>query len=281
MFLERKQNIKLFDFVEFVYSMDDARQIRKGIILDTYLLNEQQWIKVLTTVEINKIFDKKPILKGHTDDIIYKISDVPENDYLDTFVGIVTENSSIQKIKFIYNSKASVEDGQLLEVRVKDASVYYQIVEGTTRIEQLENKNETGLIVGEAIQLGTWNHEKVRFEQFGWVPEINSPVYISSKIQDVEIAETEFQIGHIPNTNFPVIINKELALTHHTAVLGVTGTGKSIFARNLIREYLKDETIRLFVLTLQEISELVRVKDSPSQIVVTFPRNIGQDNRQT
>ena len=245
LFSERKQTIKLFDFVEFVYSMDDARQIRKGMILDTYLLNEQQWIKVLTTAEINNIFDKKPILQGHTDDIIYKISDVPENEYLDTFVGIITENSSIQKIKFIYNSKATVEDGQLLEVRVKEISVYYQIVEGITRIEQLENKNETGLIVGEAIQLGTWNHEKVRFEQFGWVPEINSPVYISSKIQDVEIEETEFQIGHIPNTNFPVIINKELALTHHTAVLGVTGTGKSIFARNLIREYLKDETIKV------------------------------------
>ncbi|MDO6437487.1 DUF87 domain-containing protein [Cyclobacterium sp. 1_MG-2023] len=245
LFSERKQKIKLFDFVEFVYSIDDTRQIRKGIILDTYLLNEQQWIKVLTTAEINKIFENKPILKGHTDDIIYKISDVPENEYLETFVGIITENSSIQKIKFVYNSKASVNDGQLLEVRVKDTSVYYQIVEGITRIEQLENRNETGLIVGEAIQLGTWNHEKVRFEQFGWVPEINSPVYISSKIQDVEIAGTEFQIGHIPNTNFPVIINKELALTHHTAVLGVTGTGKSIFARNLIREYLKDETIKV------------------------------------
>ncbi|PWL40288.1 ATP-binding protein [Flagellimonas aquimarina] len=245
LFSERKQTIKLFDFVEFVYSIDDTRQVRKGIILDTYLLNEQQWIKVLTTAEINKIFENKPILKGHTDDIIYKISDVPENEYLETFVGIITENSSIQKIKFVYNSKASVEDGQLLEVRVKGTSVYYQIVEGITRIEQLENKNETGLIVGEAIQLGTWNHEKVRFEQFGWVPEINSPVYISSKIQDVAIADTEFQIGHIPNTNFPVIIDKELALTHHTAVLGVTGTGKSIFARNLIREYLKDETIKV------------------------------------
>tara|TARA_R110002096_G_C14607380_1_gene723151 strand:- start:56 stop:2155 length:2100 start_codon:yes stop_codon:yes gene_type:complete len=245
LFSERKQTIKLFDFVEFVYSIDDSRQIRKGIILDTYLLNEQQWIKVLTSAEINKIFDNKQILQGHTDDVIYKISEVPENEYLETFVGIITENSSIQKIKFIYNSKASVEDGQLLEVRVKDSSVYYQIVEGITRIEQLENKNETGLIVGEAIQLGTWNHEKVRFEQFGWVPEINSPVYISSKIPDVEIADTEFQIGHIPNTNFPVILDKELALTHHTAVLGVTGTGKSIFARNLIREYLKDETIKV------------------------------------
>ncbi|ADR23412.1 hypothetical protein MATR_27380 [Marivirga tractuosa] len=245
LFSDRKETIKLFDFVEFIYSIDDSRQIRKGIILDTYLLNEQQWIKVLTTSEINKIFDGKPIFNEHTDDIIYKISDVPENEYLDTFVGIVTENSSIQKIKFIYNSKAAVEDGQLLEVRVKEAVVYYQIVEGITRIEQLENKNETGLIVGEAIQLGTWNHDKVRFEQFGWVPEINSPVYISSKIQEVKISETEFQIGHIPNTNFPVIINKELALTHHTAVLGVTGTGKSIFARNLIREHLKDKTIKV------------------------------------
>lgn len=245
LFSDRKETIKLFDFVEFIYSIDDSRQIRKGIILDTYLLNEQQWIKVLTTSEINKIFDGKPIFDEHSDDVIYKISDVPENEYLDTFVGIVTENSSIRKIKFIYNSKAAVEDGQLLEVRVKEAVVYYQIVEGTTRIEQLENKNETGLIVGEAIQLGTWNHDEVRFEQFGWVPEINSPVYISSKIQEVEISETEFQIGHIPNTNFPVIINKELSLTHHTAVLGVTGTGKSIFARNLIREHLKDKTIKV------------------------------------
>ena len=101
------------------------------------------------------------------------------------------------------------------------------------------------MIIGEAIQLGTWNHEKVRFEQFGWVPDINSPVYIASEIKEVKLDKNEFQIGKIPNTNFPVIINKELALTHHTAVLGVTGTGKSVFSRNLIREYLKDNTIKV------------------------------------
>lgn len=247
LFPERNQSIKLFDFVEFIYSIDENKRIRKGLILDSYLLNEQQWIKVLTTSEINKIFENKPIFQEHSDDIIYKIIEVPENEYLDTFVGIITENSSIQRIRFVYNSKASIQEGQLLEVRVgvNKISVFYQIVEGITRIEQLENKNETGLIVGEAIQLGTWNQEKVRFEQFGWVPEINSPVYISSKIKDVEISDTEFQIGHIPNTNFPVIINKDLALTHHTAVLGVTGTGKSIFSRNLIREYLKDDSIKV------------------------------------
>lgn len=52
LFPERKETIRIFDFVEFVYSIDEKRSIRKGLILDTYLLNEQQWIKILTTNEI-------------------------------------------------------------------------------------------------------------------------------------------------------------------------------------------------------------------------------------
>lgn len=247
LFTDRTTRTKIFDFVEFIYSIDEEKKIRKGLILESYLLNEQQWIKVLTTSEINNIFDNKPIFNNHSEDIIYKIKDVPETEYLKTFVGIVTENSTIGKIRFIYNSKALIQEGQLIEVKVgrQKISVFYQIIEGFTKIEQLENKNETGLIIGEAIQLGTWNQEKVRFEKFGWVPDINSPVYIASKIQQIKLTENEFQIGHIPNTNFPVIINKELALTHHTAVLGVTGTGKSVFSRNLIREYLKDKTTKV------------------------------------
>lgn len=247
LFTDRKETIKLFDFVEFIYSVDENQQVRKGLVLDSYLLNEQQWIKVLTTSEISKIFENKPVFKGHSEDVIYKINDVPETKYLDTFVGIVTEKSTIGNVNFIYNSKANIQEGQLLEIKVgnNSTSVFYQIIEGTTKIEQLENKNETGLIIGEAIQLGTWNQEKVRFEQFGWVPDINSPVYIASKIDAIELKEDEFQIGHIPNTNFPVIINKTLALTHHTAVLGVTGTGKSVFSRNLIREYIKDKSIKV------------------------------------
>jgi len=247
LFPDRKETIKLFDFVEFIYSIDENRQVRKGLVLDSYLLNEQQWIKVLTTSEISDIFESIPVFKGHSENIIYKINEVPETKYLDTFVGIVTEKSTIGNINFIYNSKANIQEGQLLEIKVdsNNTSVFYQIVEGRTKIEQLENKNETGLIIGEAIQLGTWNQEKVRFEQFGWVPDINSPVYIASKIEEVTILDSEFKIGHIPNTNFPVIINKGLALTHHTAVLGVTGTGKSVFSRNLIREYIKDDSIKV------------------------------------
>jgi hypothetical protein len=245
LFSERKETIKIFDFVEFVYSIEEKRTVRKGLILDTYLLNEQQWVKVLTTKEIAQIFDNKNCFDNHADDIIYKIKEVPDTKYLNTFIGIITENSTIEKIKFIYNSKNEITEGSLLEVKIGSRTVYYQIIEGITKIEQLENKNETGFIIGEAIQLGTWEKGKVKFEPFGWLPEINSPVYIATQVDNTEIASDELSIGIIPNTNFPVIINKNLALTHHTAIIGVTGTGKSVFSRNLIREYLKDEKIKV------------------------------------
>ncbi len=245
LFPERKESIKLFDFVEFVYSIDEKRKTRKGLILDSYLLNEQQWIKVLTTREINEIFENRDIYSEHYDDMIYLIKDVPETEYLDKFVGIITENSTISKIRFIYNSKTKISEGQLLEVNVQGTKVLYQIIEGITKIETLEQKNQTGLIVGEAIQLGTWNREKLQFEQFGWVPSINTPVYIASKIEEPEIEDNEYIIGKIPNTNYPVIINKDTALSHHLAVIGVTGTGKSIFSRNLIRQYLEDKNTKV------------------------------------
>lgn len=246
LFPERQTTINRFDFVEFTYSIEQASKVRKGLVLDSYLLNEEQWMKVLTTNEINEIFKGEQIFKSHTKDIIYRIDQVPKTDYLERFIGIISENSRIEKILFHYNSKSEIQEGDLVEVKIpSQKSVYYQVVEGVTKIEQLERKNETGLIVGEAIQLGTWNSEKARFESYGWVPSINSPVYRSPKIEDTKIDGGEYIIGSIPNTNFPVILNKELALTHHTAVLGVTGTGKSVFSRNLIREYLKEDNLKV------------------------------------
>ena len=247
LFEDRPENTRIFDFVEFSYSIGDKNRIRKGLILDTYLLNEEQWIKVFTTKEIDNIFEGKKIFSSHTEDIVYKISEKPETDYLERFIGIVTENSTIGKIRFIFNSNTTIYDGQLLEVFIGNErfKVLFQIVEGITKIEPLENKNQSGFIIGEAIQLGTWNKEKFKFEKFGWVPNINSPVYLSSKIDDTEISENEFVVGHIPNTNYPAIINKDIAITHHTAIIGVTGTGKSIFARNLIRQFLKDKNTKI------------------------------------
>lgn len=243
----RSQITRIFDFVEFKYSIDN--QIRKGMILDVYLLNQEQWVKILTTAEIDKIFPKQNIFESHLPDYVYRIQIVPKNDLLDRFIGLVTENSTIEKIRFIFNSKAYIYDGQLIELKIRDDRILYQLIQSTTKIEQLENKNQTGLIIAEAIQLGTWNTKNLRFEQYGWVPSINTPIYIATNISDTAINANEFQIGAIPGTNYPVIINKEIAVTHHTAILGVTGSGKSVFVRSLIKQ-IADSSTKVIIVDL-------------------------------
>lgn len=242
---DHRPSIKIFDFVEFKYSMDDNKKVRKGLILDNYLLNQEQWVKVLMSEEINKIFGDKVYNTFNDGNVVYKISNPESTDYLDKFVGIVDENSTITIIRFIYNSKMEIFDGQLLEVFIRGKKVLYQVIQGVTRVEQLEQKNETGYIVGEAIQLGIWNQEKCKFEKYGWLPFINSPIYLATNIVEPPLELNEYKIGNIPDSNYPVILNKDLALSHHTAILGITGSGKSIFARNLIREYLKNENVKV------------------------------------
>lgn len=242
-YVERSTSAKIFDFVELNYSADG--KARKGLLLDTYLLDQQQWVKVPTNSEIEKIFGGKIYVEKPKPDVAYKLMDVPDTDFLNRFVGIITDNSRINRIRFIYNSKIEVSEGQLLELSINGRAVLYQIVEGIAKIETLEQKNQTGLIIGEAFQLGTWNTERFQFDQFGWVPWVNSPVFLASDIKEPPIEDHEVVVGRIPGTNYPVTISKKTAISHHFAIIGVTGTGKSVFARNFIRELLNDADMKV------------------------------------
>jgi hypothetical protein len=237
-----RPSVKIFDPVEFKIKSDQAGRSLRGLVLDNYVLNEEQWVKVLVSLDIAKELEQTSELKDKIENIVYKIEAKTASNFLKTFVGVVAENSNIRRIRFIYNSKIDIFEGQLLEARVDGKIVLYQIVQGITKIEKLENKNETGFIVGEAVQLGVWNDAKCTFEKYGWLPEINSPLFLANRIAEPQIKPEELLVGNIPETNYPVIMNKNIAITHHLAVLGVTGTGKSVFSRNLVREYIKDGT---------------------------------------
>lgn len=236
----KKVRLHMFDFVQFQYSMDEKK--RCGLIIDVYYLNQEQWIKVLSTSEIEGLFTDDIFDKKMAPDIVYKIENPDNSSFLERFIGIEAEKSSIEKVNFIYSSKVEIKEGQLVEIKTNGHKVLYQIVQGIVHVQTLENKNETGYIIGEAVQLGEWVNEKGRFQQYGWVPNINTPVLLASNIDKPNIGDDEIEIGSIPGTNYPVILNKELAVTHHTAILGVTGAGKSVFARNLIREIASDST---------------------------------------
>ena len=231
-------SVNKFDLVQFKYSVEDKR--RAGIVLDNYWLNQEQWLKVFSSNDIESENESQE--KDLKPDMVYKSEGKLNDKYVYSFIGVVSENSIIGKIKFIYNSLRDIYEGRLVEVSIGEHRVLYQVVQGTTKVEQLENKNDSGYIEGEAIQLGEWNEERQQFEQYGWVPSINTPVFIASNINDISIENDYYKIGVIPDTNYPVLINKELAVTHHTAILGVTGSGKSVFARNLISQIASEDT---------------------------------------
>ena len=235
-------SVKRHDFVEFKYSMDDANRVFKGLIIDNYLLNQEQWVKILATEQIRNAFDKESYNEISGPNIVYKIEAANPPEFLQRYVGVVVDRSNIEKLRFEYGSKVPVTEGNLLEVQVGESTVLYQIVQGMTETEMLESKNEAGFIVGEAIQLGLWNNERRSFEKYGWVPDINTPVFLASEIELPTLQENELQIGTIPSTNYPVSINITDAVSHHLAILGVTGSGKSVFSRNLIREIMSDDT---------------------------------------
>ncbi len=234
--------VKRFDLVEFRYSMAEGQPVFRGMIVDNFLLEEEEWVKILATEEILQALLSQPQSRIAATNLVFKIQCEDPPDFLGRFVGVVIEHSIIMKLRFDYAGRVTVGEGSLLQAQVSGNQVLYQITQGLTEIEALEHKNEAGLVVGEAVQLGIWDPERLRFEKYGWVPEINTPLFLAPDTLPFAAVPGEVQVGVIPGTNYPVLLNLDQAVTHHTAILGVTGSGKSVFCRKLIRRIIEGGT---------------------------------------
>jgi predicted DNA-binding protein (MmcQ/YjbR family) len=247
LFEDKGKSIRKFDIVKFKYSMQDSDEYAiAGIVFDTYLLNQEKWVKVLQLGTAEKD------LVNYSKNIVYKVTEKEELKSLTTelnvenFVGVVIEKSTIGTIRFEYSKKTDdIQEGDLLELKIGKRRLFYQVISGSTEYEKLESKNETGFIEGEAIQLGEWQNDLLSFQKFGWVPAINTPIFKAdtSNIQVQEYTYPDFKLGTIPNTQLPSVINLHEAISHHTALIGVTGSGKSFLAREVIKSLLIDTNV--------------------------------------
>lgn len=230
-----------FDFIEFKYGAE-SHYIR-GLIIDRYYLDSQTKIKVLkiTNEVINEHNKRK--FTAYENNIAYKVEETTadEDNFLDNFVGTIIEHSDMKQINFEYSSKKMLSNGDLVVIKAKyktdtNVNVLYQVTQAYTNIKTLENKNEIGLIEAKATQLGVWREKERNFENYGWVSSISTPVMLAKTVKGPKLNKGELQIGTIENTKFNVLVNIKDLIIHHTAILGTTGSGKSVFARKLIRE---------------------------------------------
>lgn len=268
-----KKGIRKFDLVKFRYSMQDSDSYSAaGIVFDMYFLDQEKWLKILQlgTIKTGKVLSEK--------NSVYLVSNKDEKQSLldelnvESFVGVVVDGSSIGKIKFEYSKKRDdLEEGALLQLKTGNdedgtlKKVYYQVISGVTAKERLEKKNETGFIEGEAIQLGVWKSSELSFQKFGWVPTINTPIFIADT-SDMEVQNysyPDYKLGVIPGTTLPSVINLDDAVSHHMALLGVTGSGKSFLARKIIQQLKSDTKIICVDFTGEWNKEMLRMGTTP------------------
>lgn len=282
---EDKKNINKFTTIKFKNCQDKTLI---GFIFDIYELNNQQWVKICILEETSEGNDKI------TANVVYKIENKDLEIQINNFVGIVSENSNILKINFEYSKKErDLEEGNLLKVDIGGKSIYYQVVNGITNSEALETKNKSGFIRGEAIQLGEWDNKELDLKKFGWVADMYSPVFkvINIEKSPNKFVYPEYKLGVIPKTNIPSVINLHDAISHHIALIGVTGSGKSFLAREIIKELMQDTKIicvdfnNEFIKYFNDINNIVNneyrkiIQEKIDTLIIEYEKFANQQNK--
>lgn len=221
--------------------------VKLYVVTGNYCLNEKILVQAVVVSSIaEEHWHGAPL----QDDKIYHIGTIDNlKKMLDAeqliektkrFVGVVIENSSIGEVIFRVTSEISIEEGYILEADVNGHRVLFQVVNARTDTESLSSDLKAGIIKGIAQQVGIWNARKVRFDKYGWVPPVHTPLFIVDKSYSVDykVEDNELVLGVIPNTNFPIIADVNTLISHHTAILGITGSGKTEMAFTLIAKMI-------------------------------------------
>jgi uncharacterized protein len=191
-------------------------------------------------------------------DIQDKINNNQLFKYKDVFVGYVSSGSNINTINFtiikdLENSKHKINEGAILKTNIYNFETLYQVINGNTKEEHLENFDTHGYIVGIARKLGKYNYEKKELNVCKWMPLIYSPLFFAfnKEISPERIKEIAVNsIGRLPDTDLEIPIKDFDALvTHNTAILGILGIGKSCLSYELIKK-LTDKNVKIICIDI-------------------------------
>lgn len=257
--------VQPLDSVEFTYAVDrDPAPLKKGVVLTSHLLDDEKWIKVLE-LESSSAPDVR-----RRPNAIYRVARPTAGrikDMLERFLGVVVERSEIGVIRFeIIPGGPAIAEGEIVEVPIGEDRVFYQIVNAQTGKETLEAQNEGGFIRTEAVQLGRWNSHDRSFEKFGWLPDMTAPVLKARMDVDAGVpAHPEQFLGVLPGTEVPFFIDLDKARSHHMAVLGVTGAGKSFITFEIIRGMMADTKVICVDFTAEYMERLAAC--GPRQLI--------------
>lgn len=128
-------------------------------------------------------------------------------------------------------------EGDVVFVRIAGQNIFYQVVDAET-VEESFDQNPRGTQLVDATQLGKYSAES-GFLKFEWLPSMNAPVFgAGGEFPATVLGQRDIAVGKVPSTNISVTANIDQIVEFHTAVLGVTGTGKTELVLDIVRQAL-------------------------------------------
>lgn len=283
----RQKNLK----GELIY-LENIKNGVVGIVLSERILLGKKWIEILSLRDNDKnliSFDIKSSLPLTGEKSIFSKTNavylldinaledevknaIETNNVKKNFnnlIGIVWEGSTINKIRFNklftdeLQKERNIGEGSIIQTKISNEEVLYQIIDGRTDEESLEFKDTHGYTIGTAQKLGKYLTNVNELNTVKWLPEIYTPIFLL-EADAIEYNANNF-IGKLPNTNYgiPIKIPHEL-VTHNTAILGILGIGKSCLTFELLQKLIATTQVKIFCvdLTNQYAKELPEYLDS-------------------
>jgi hypothetical protein len=180
-------------------------------------------------------------------------------------VGVVGKGTSIEYLELLVDPGTNLQEGEVLRVCLPDGrNAYYQIVAARVVDSSAESDRALEYIGVTASQLGVWERARARFEPVAWVAPpggLVSKVGLDDQIEAC-IPSDCLEVGQVPNSSFPVHLNLQDAVTHNTAIIGVTGSGKSYLAFHAI-EAMIQAGIKVLILDLSRQHWIFLTRHNP------------------
>jgi len=226
-----------------------------ALALDHIGFVDGRWLRALhLDLANNKLNEYLKTVEGT--DVAMNASVISEKMQLDNnpiwshrknLIGIVSKDSNLSILEVdIVRTDIDLEEGALLEVEIGSKPTVFQLINGLTQEDILQQKNKRGYVRAEAKKIGNWNSEKKRFEVVKWVPRPNAPVFLIES--ETESPDKE-AIGRFPRTNYSVSVDIPSLVTHNSAILGILGSGKSYLAIELV-ERMIDQKVKVICFDL-------------------------------
>lgn len=228
-------------------------------------------VKGLSSGQVYEIADKFRLSES-------EISQKLGGDATSKLIGFVVEDSSIGTIRFETLDSGACQEGMVVWCRIGKDRVFYQITNGITREETLQS-DKHGFQIAVAAQLGRLEGEK-GFSKYEWLPAMNTPVFATSETfgEHLKIGQAgDFIYGSVPRTAIKVVGPLMDFLDSHTAILGVTGSGKTELAFDIIRKATESGVKVVCIdLTSQYAGRLANLNPANLSITAKLSAELGQ-----